>query len=1011
MLCELKRFRAVIWILIILLLWHYGGGLTYAQNRARGQISPGTPTVARGAAPPAAPEELRFDTLLSELKEALQQEGKASLPQEGQAISAAKTPVDLGKLGDLKARLVQENDKVQAYFSELENFIKQKGLSEEILNRHLEFVRDYEAKYATLMTNLEGVESAQEAPTGFWAGTVHRLRQAMTGAVDREEVVTQTLGFLEANTPRPRKSHFDPHNLPHRTLKADKPIPPKLTPEEWRKAFPQEAGGTGPVSSLLSIATAEAAPTSAPTPADLAETIEVQFTPEIRQLAESLNNNPVKIFNWVRNNIEFVPTWGSIQGAQLCMETRAGNAFDTASLLIALLRVSGIPARYQIGTIEVPIEEAMNWLGGFTDARAAARFAASGGIPSAGTVEQGGVLRSIHMEHVWVIAYVDYIPSQGAVQIEGDTWVSLDSSFKLYNRFPGEDLASKLDFDVTPVVEHLDNTTSFGATDGSISNIDTAFIDRTYQELTNKLKLAFPSGDPKPAFPPPTVRRRELSIVPTALPYRVLLQGPTVQTLPPSLRHSITLWLSDDLGNRLMEFQAALPEIADKPVSLFYEPATQADINLIRAAVPADFLSDNRPGTLVQRAMQRIPAQLITLRPVIQVNGETTVSGTPVGMGRRLTLNAHFDAPTITTPISTLSTISWGRYGITLDLAGIPSDALRNKITRYQDLVRQLQSTDKAGLVANIPHEMVVLLWFNQVDDLSQLLGRAAGVAFARYPSLGFSYPPQSVTQIFGVPLKVDIEDFAIDIARQFQVFSALSGNPDLEAAYNLQVGFLSSLLEGQVVAKFFNGSTSRLTGISTSSALYAAAQQSIPIHLLHSSNFETVLPLLEDSYDKNSIRAWINAGRGVLLARQPPRVDGRQVFGYAAIDLTTGDGAFIVNDARAGWVRAVCPDTATEFEQCASWLVIFIDILFIVSASILIAFALDALALALISLSAIIVAMLPPTAFGIVLVGGFGFLSIIGCADAIIRVNPLSCVKDLLRFIYLWQNGVPAPF
>src|SRR5439155_14494618 len=106
----------------------------------------------------------------------------------------------------------------------------------------------------------------------------------------------------------------------------------------------------GVVSSLFSAATAEAAPTlhvtAAPTPADVAETIEVQFTPEIRQLAESLGNNPVNIFNWVRNNIDFVPTWGSVQGAQLCMENRLCNAFDTASLLIALLRVSGIPARY-----------------------------------------------------------------------------------------------------------------------------------------------------------------------------------------------------------------------------------------------------------------------------------------------------------------------------------------------------------------------------------------------------------------------------------------------------------------------------------------------------------------------------------------------------------------------------------------------------------------------------------------------------------------------------------------
>ncbi|NOZ26042.1 MAG: transglutaminase domain-containing protein, partial [Nitrospirae bacterium] len=73
-----------------------------------------------------------------------------------------------------------------------------------------------------------------------------------------------------------------------------------------------------------------------PTEADLSETVEVRFTEAIRAKAEELKVNPVRIYNWVRNNIEFVPTYGSIQGADMCLKTRQCNAFDTASLLIAL---------------------------------------------------------------------------------------------------------------------------------------------------------------------------------------------------------------------------------------------------------------------------------------------------------------------------------------------------------------------------------------------------------------------------------------------------------------------------------------------------------------------------------------------------------------------------------------------------------------------------------------------------------------------------------------------------
>jgi transglutaminase-like putative cysteine protease len=79
-----------------------------------------------------------------------------------------------------------------------------------------------------------------------------------------------------------------------------------------------------------------------------------------------LDNNPVKIYNWVHDTIRFLPTYGSIQGAHMTLQTPQGNAFDTASLLIALLRAANIPARYVYGTVQIPIEQVMNWVGGVT---------------------------------------------------------------------------------------------------------------------------------------------------------------------------------------------------------------------------------------------------------------------------------------------------------------------------------------------------------------------------------------------------------------------------------------------------------------------------------------------------------------------------------------------------------------------------------------------------------------------------------------------------------------------
>jgi len=118
--------------------------------------------------------------------------------------------------------------------------------------------------------------------------------------------------------------------------------------------------------------------------------------------------------------------------------SQRGNAFDQASLLIALLRASDIPARYAQGVIEVEAEHFANWAGGFEDIDSAVALASSGGIPLA-PLSSGGTTVKVQLEHVWVEAALDYAPSRGAVNREPDTWVPLDPSFKQYEFLEGLD--------------------------------------------------------------------------------------------------------------------------------------------------------------------------------------------------------------------------------------------------------------------------------------------------------------------------------------------------------------------------------------------------------------------------------------------------------------------------------------------------------------------------------------------------------------------------------------------
>ena len=67
--------------------------------------------------------------------------------------------------------------------------------------------------------------------------------------------------------------------------------------------------------------------------------------------AQELGNNPSAIFAFVRDEITYEVYEGSLRGARGTLWSGAGNSVDQASLLIALLRISGVDASYLQGTL------------------------------------------------------------------------------------------------------------------------------------------------------------------------------------------------------------------------------------------------------------------------------------------------------------------------------------------------------------------------------------------------------------------------------------------------------------------------------------------------------------------------------------------------------------------------------------------------------------------------------------------------------------------------------------
>ncbi|MEO8010912.1 MAG: transglutaminase-like domain-containing protein, partial [Dokdonella sp.] len=322
-----------------------------------------------------------------------------------------------------------------------------------------------------------------------------------------------------------------------------------------------------------------------PGPGELAETLDAPFSPAIRALADSLGGQPVAIRNWVYDNIEFHPSWGSIQGADATLLSRRGNAFDIASLTLALLRSSGVPARYARSIIEIPIAQAQNWLGNLATPQMAVELMQKGGIPAASVVT-GGRIVAVRFEHVWVEAWVDFVPSRAAINRVADQWVPFDVAYKQFDyvaSFPWRERtldarrAIALDF-----VNGVNIDANGGISGFNFNAVNTA-IGQTAQVLADEMIAADPEATTEQFQDRRTIRPIDSLILAGALPYP-LRSSSIVRyaELPAAMRQRAEIrFYADEWSLRnespSAQFSVPLARLGTQRFGIDYAPATAAD--------------------------------------------------------------------------------------------------------------------------------------------------------------------------------------------------------------------------------------------------------------------------------------------------------------------------------------------------------------------------------------------------------------------------------------------------
>jgi transglutaminase-like putative cysteine protease len=781
-----------------------------------------------------------------------------------------------------------------------------------IQSRHAEALQHIKNRYAQTQAQLTALLSAQSASA-------------------QEQALEQLNQSLEQEQFKPTHTPATPDNLPW-SAPDEEVREPVDNPQDLQAALGlnpyakyaqlAQAGDTDP--GLIAQAMANAANTELQ--AALTESVEVQLTPEIKALAAQLNNNSIEIYTWVHNNIRFIPSYGSIQGAQHTLETKQGNAIDTASLLISLLRAAKIPARYAYGTVEIPAEKVMNWVGGAQVPEAAQAILGMGGVPTIGILE-GGKIAKFKLEHVWVEAYVDYFPSRGMKEQVGDSWIPMDASFKQYDFTEGMNLKDLVPFDAEALANTIQTKSIVNEEEGWVQNVPQADIEAQLENFQAQLKTYIENQNPDSTVGE-VLGLQEIKILPprplaAGLPYNRIITSQTFSEVPNNLRHKFKYSLAtENMGyadTPFITIEEPTAKLAGKSIALSFKPATKADEDIIASRLPAP----ETDGSIDPAKLPKtLPGYLINLTAEFTINGETTKAGAAGKMGGELYEVMGLWSPKEGWETSVNHPTAGSYRAIGLDLQGAsPEQAARIK-QQLEATKAKLESNDDIQLATLTKHQLVgdliygtVFSYFALNDLQDRMAAQTSNILSYRLPSYGTFSTDIQTQYWFGLPRNVEFGGLAMDIDHMKQHRVSKSNNKDESIAFSQSIGARMSAMEHLVPEQMFSTETETTEGISAVKALAIASASGQKIWTINRSNVTLALSRINLGMDaENDIRNAVNAGKIATAHEARINFNGWVGEGYTLIDPNTGAGAYMISGGGNGGFLKKLSDAFTKY-------------------------------------------------------------------------------------------------
>jgi RHS repeat-associated protein len=529
------------------------------------------------------------------------------------------------------------------------------------------------------------------------------------------------------------------------------------------------------------------------------------ITPEISELARALHNDPKLIFDYVCNNVDYVPYFGSLKGATLTLLDGAGNDFDQASLLIALLRASGYTANYYHGLWfynDILFAEwagVTDWL--FTDRKSVTDFAmhvfALGGIPQERYSDS-----SLLLERVCV-----------KVNISGKDYY-FDPLQKRRHSYKAKiNLEQAIGYNRPDLLSAATSGATIGA--DSLQNLNQTNLNNKLTEYTtnfiNTLRTQYPNSEVREIVGGRKISETHLTTYPTSAYYFY----PETWTEIPSA-YAATLRIQHQGIDQTLQ----IPEITAKRLSITYSDGSFA--------------------------------------PELRLDGAIIATGNSTTKGNKYDLILTIDHPyvyldgTYADQVATYKCVSGSTYAIISDFGNATTDNTLRKRQKElsQGLANGLSHTSEPVLGEAL--NIMGLSFLRQTRLIDRLAAEVTSTIYMRQHAIGVMAQEAAYyvdvkqafmtgnTKIQGGPYGVAMETF----------FSSTA----------IGSGFEHAILEQLMGADNPAASTIKL--------IHLANSQGSKIFWVNSANFSSIQPQLQN-YSSNSLTKIQNAisnGQTIIL-------------------------------------------------------------------------------------------------------------------------------------------------